>query len=67
MSRNKLETREELTRHYIDQAMNGPGTVMIEKLIKEVELVVDSIMRAREADLTGEFYLALEDELTKGE
>jgi len=61
--KGRLETREELTRRYIDEAINTSSTFSIERAIKEVEMIVDCIMRAREVDMNNEFYIAIENEL----
>lgn len=63
MANKKLETREQITRHYIDKAMNSGTTYNIDKLLLEVEAIVDVIMKAREMDINGEFYRTLEKEL----
>lgn len=61
MAKNKLETREQLTRKYLDDAIRSPGVTSIEKIVKEVELIVDAIMRSRKCDMDGEFYIAVDN------
>lgn len=61
MAKSKLKTREELTIEWLEKELKGVNST--EKAIETVEKIVDAIMRAREADMTGEFYIAVEREL----